>query len=146
MNNSLHSMTARLSGVCALSLALCACTSTPRGSQNSYSGKSGQLQIERIEGNKILAANLQILNPLEKTVDGRKLAQFELKNTRSTAVAFAWAVDWFDEDGFKINDNQHVWEPVSLGGYGSTYITITAPKVGEKLSWKLSVTSPDEVH
>ena len=50
------------------------------------------------------------------------------------AQRFAWAVDWFDEDGFKINDNQHVWEPVSLGGYGSTYITITAPTYVQKPS------------
>jgi uncharacterized protein YcfL len=135
-------------GLClgALFLFLGACTTTPRGSQNSYRATSGQLQLERIEGNKQLASNLQILNPIEKTVDGRKLAQFELKNTRSSALGFAWAVDWFDEDGFLIDDNQRVFEPVSLGGYGSTFITITAPKAGEKLSWKLTVTSPDEVH
>jgi len=135
-------------GLClgALFLSLGACTTTPRGSQNSYRASSGQLQLERIEGNKQLAANLQILNPIEKTVDGRKLAQFELKNTRSYALGFAWAVDWFDEDGFRIDDNQRVFEPVSLGGYGSTFITITAPKAGERLSWRLTVTSPDEVH
>lgn len=130
----------------ALFLALGACTTTPRGSQNSYRSQNGKLELERIEGNKQLASNLQILNPLEKVVDGRKLAQFELKNTRSTALGFAWAVDWFDEDGFRIDNNQRVFEPVSLGGYGSTFITITAPKAGERLSWKLTVTSPDEVH
>ncbi len=127
-------------------LALCACTITPRGSQNSYKGQGGKLEIERIEGNKTLAANLKIQNPIEKTVDGRKVAQFELKNTRSNAQKFAWAVDWFDEDGFRISDVTRVFEPVTLGGNGSTYITITAPRTGEKLSWKLTVTSPDEVH
>jgi uncharacterized protein YcfL len=136
---------ARATSLLALSLALVACTQTPRGSQNSYRGQGGKLELERIEGNKLLASNLQIQNPIEKTVDGRKVAQFELKNTRSNAQRFAWAVDWFDEDGFRINDNARVFEPVSLGGYGSTYITITAPKAGERLSWKLTVTSPDEV-
>lgn len=146
MKHSISILSAHGLCLAALFLSLGACTTTPRGSQNSYRTSSGQLQLERIEGNKQLASNLQILNPIEKTVDGRKLAQFELKNTRSSAVGFAWAVDWFDEDGFLIDDNQRVFEPVSLGGYGSTFITITAPKAGEKLSWKLTVTSPDEVH
>lgn len=129
-----------------LALGLAACTVTPRGSQNSYRAGGGRAELERIEGNKLLAANLQILNPIEKTVDGRKVAQFELKNTRSNATAFAWAVDWFDADGFRIEDGARVFEPVKLGGYGSTYVTITAPRAGDRLSWKLTVTSPDEVH
>lgn len=146
MKHSFHSSAAQLAYCGALLFAFGACTLTPRGSQNSYQGQGGKLNLERIEGNKILANNLEIINPIEKTVDGRKIAQFEVKNRLSNAQSFAWAVDWFDEDGFRINDNQRVFQPVSLGGYGSTYITITAPKAGEKLSWKLTVTSPDEVH
>lgn len=146
MKASSNSIVARTLSCGALLLALGACTLTPRGSQNSYKGQGGKLEIERIEGNKTLAASLRIQNPIEKTVDGRKVAQFELKNTRSSAQKFAWAVDWFDEDGFRISDVTRVFEPVTLGGMGSTYITITAPRTGEKLSWKLTVTSPDEVH
>ncbi|MEO6710507.1 MAG: DUF1425 domain-containing protein [Planctomycetota bacterium] len=129
----------------ALVLGFGACVLTPSGSQNSYQTSKGKLEVERIEGNKLLANNLQILNPIEKTVDGRKIAQFEIKNKLSNTQRFAWAVDWFDEDGFRINDNQRVFEPVSLGGFGSTFKTITAPKTGN-LSWRLTVTSPDEVH
>ncbi len=146
MRPSSNSITGTPLSLGAFVLALCACTVTPRGSQNSYKGQEGKLEIERIEGNKTLAARLQIHNPIEKTVDGRKVAQFELKNTHSDAKSFAWAVDWFDADGFRISDVTRVFEPVKLGGYGSTYITITAPKAGEHFSWKLVVTDPNEVH
>ena len=146
MKTSFHSTAARFLSLGALVVALGACTLTRSGSQNSYKASSGTLELQRIEGNKLLAANLQILNPIEKTVDGRKIAQFELKNTNSSTKRFAWAVDWFDEDGFRIEDDMRVFEPVSLGGYASTYLTIHAPRAGEKLSWKLSVTDPNEVH
>jgi len=144
-HQSTHSLVLRCGAVAALIFAV-ACTPLRSGSQNTYMGTSGKLDLERIEGNKALAASLRIQNPIEKTVDGRKVAQFELKSTRSNRMSFAWAVDWFDEDGFRIDDGARVFEPVSLGGFGSEYITITAPKAGEKLSWKLTVTTPDEVH
>jgi uncharacterized protein YcfL len=145
MKHSIHSFRARAACGGAFLVALGACTLTPSGSQNSYTSKGSKPELERIEGNRLLANNLEILNPLEKTVDGRKIAQFTLKNRYSGALRFAWAVDWFDEDGFRINDNQRVFQPVSLGGYGVTEITITAPKTGS-LSWRLNVNSPDEVH
>lgn len=144
MNPSIHSILRTLS-LGTLCLALASCTTTPRGSQNSYQAGGPKVDLQRIEGNKTLANRLRIQNPLEKTVDGRKVAQFELKNTTSSNLNFAWAVDWFDEDGFRIAD-QRVFEPVSLGGYGSTFLTITAPRAGERLSWRLTVTSRDEVH
>ncbi len=136
----------RTLGACGLALLLGACTLTPRGAQNSYQGTTGKLELERIEGNRSLAASLLIQDPIEKLVDGRQVAQFKLQNTRSSAKRFAWAVDWFDEDGFRITDVARVFEPVSLGGNGSTYITITSPRAGKKMSWKLIVTDPDEVH
>jgi uncharacterized protein YcfL len=144
MKHSIRSIPARIACSSALLLAVAACTVTPKGSQNSYTGKQ-KLELERIEGNKFLAANLQIVDPLEKTVDGRKVVQVMVKNKLSSAQSFAWAVDWFDEEGFRINDNQRVFQPVSLGGFGTTPITFTAPKTGN-LSWRLTVTSPDEVH
>ena|SRR5688572_30213491 len=146
MSSSTQSIVAR--GVClgALLALSSSCTVPRSGSQNSYTGTSGKLELERIEGNRQLAASLEIQNPLEKTVDGRKVAQFTLKNTRSNKLEFAWAVDWFDEDGFRISDNTRTFQPVALGGYGTETITIYAPRAGEKLSWKLTVTSPDEVH
>ena len=122
-----------------------ACTSTPRGSQNAYEGGEGQAELERIEGNKTLARALDVRDVrTRRNEDGRLVVQFELKNTRSNALRFAWAADWFDQAGFRIDDTTRHWEPVSLGGYGSTYLTLTSPTPAAG-SWKLQVTSPDEV-
>jgi hypothetical protein len=146
MNHAIHPIFARLAFSGALLVAVGACTVPRSGSQNSYKGKEGQLEIERIEGNRLLASNLQLVNPISKIVDGRKIVQVELQNKLSSTQRFAWAVDWLDEDGFKINDNQRVFQPVALGGYGSEYITFSAPRVGEKLQWKLVISAPNEIN
>ena len=98
-----------------------------------------------VEGNEILARVLQIKNPRSRrTADGRMQVQFELENSRSTHLDFAWAVDWFDQTGFKVQDNTRHWEPTALGGYGITTLSITAPTPAAS-SWKLQITSRDEV-
>ena len=125
--------------------ALGACTLTPQGSENQYAGGGGKLELERIEGNRLLAANLKILNPVSKMQDGHQIVQFELKNTNSSSLRFAWAVDWYDADGFVVNANSRVFEPVTLGGMASKPITIVAPKAGDKMQWKLHITSPNEI-
>ena len=126
-------------------LALTACTTTPRGSQNAYSGAAGTHSMESIEGNKQLASTLRILDPRSRrNADGRMALQFELKNTTPNALQFAWAVDWFDAGGFRIDDVTRHWEPVNLGGHGSTILKLTSPTPAAE-SWKLHVTSRDEV-
>jgi uncharacterized protein YcfL len=131
----------------ALAPALCglvlACTAIP-GSQNSYRGESGSLQMQRIEGNELLARDLSILNPRSKLEDGRRVIQFELKNNRTSQLRFAWAVDWYDRSGFRVSDTTRHWEPIALGGGGSTTLTIRGPSP-EADGWNLQVTSPDEV-
>jgi uncharacterized protein YcfL len=146
MSHSSHSAAPRLAVVSALALALGACTLTPSGSENTYAGGGGKLELERIEGNRLLAANLKILNVVTKMQDGRQMVQFELKNTNSSSLRFAWAVDWYDADGFVVNANQRVYEPVTLGGLASKPIAIVAPKTGDKMQWKLHITSPNEIH
>jgi uncharacterized protein YcfL len=146
MNKRFHSVALAAALSSALLGALGSCTLTPRGSENQYSGGGGKLELERIEGNRLLAANLKILNPVTKMQDGHQMVQFELKNTTSSTLRFAWAVDWYDADGFVVNANDRVYEPISLGGMASKPITIVAPKAGDKMQWKLHLTSPDEVH
>jgi len=128
----------------ALLLAsLGACTSTPRGSQNRYEGREGG-QMTAVEGNQTLARNLAIKNPIHKREDGRMIVQFDLENRHSTPLDFAWAVDWFDRDGFAVRGATRHWEPIALGGYGSTTLTVVAPSP-EASSWKLQVTSRNEI-
>ena len=76
-----------------------ACTSVPRGSQNSYEGREGGT-MTATEGNEVLARSLAIKDPLHKRVDGRLVVQFTLENRRSSDTQFAWAIDWFDQQGF----------------------------------------------
>jgi uncharacterized protein YcfL len=130
---------ALVAGLCLLT----ACESTPRGSQNQYQGREGG-QMTAIEGNPSLARSLSIKNPLHKRQSDRLVVQFELANTRSNPLRFAWAIDWFDAAGFRIADNTRHWEPVRLGGEGMTIVQVVAP-TPEAASWKLQVTSPDEV-
>jgi uncharacterized protein YcfL len=125
---------------------LSACSSTPRGSQNQYEGAEGMAQMHRIEGNQALAKRLEIRDPrMRKLADGRSQVQFDLHNRHSTAVEFAWAIDWFGADGFQISDSSRHWEPVAIGGNGSHVLTIVAP-TPHAVAWRLQVTSRDEVH
>ena len=117
----------RLALCAAGMLAVLAACTAPKGSQNSYEGADGGLEMKRIEGNPTLASNLSIVNPRSKRQDGRLVVQFDLKNNRSSAQRLAWAVDWFDESGFRITDTTRRWEPVAIGGNGSTTLTITGP-------------------
>ena len=120
-----------------------ACTSVPRGSQNSYEGREGG-PMTATEGNEVLARSLAIKDPLHKRVDGRLVVQFTLENRRSSDTQFAWAIDWFDQQGFAVQGAVRHWQPVALGGYGSTILTVTAP-TPDAVSWKLQVTSRNEV-
>jgi uncharacterized protein YcfL len=126
-------------------LALGACHTTPRGSQNAYEASEGAHQMKAIEGNQLLARRLEITNPISRRQgDGRLQIQFDLRSKTSDPLRFAWAIDWYDPSGFRISDVTRRWEPVSLGGYGSTSLSAVAPTPAAA-SWKLQVTSPDEV-
>ena len=115
----------------------------PAGSQNSYSGTEiGDMQ--RVEGNVQLKQNLWVSNPRKRRVDGRLQIQFDLENRRATNLRFAWAAIWFDKDGFQIDDGARHWEPVQLNGRGTKTLTVTSP-TREAVSWRLDITSPNEV-
>jgi uncharacterized protein YcfL len=134
------------STLCAVAmLAASVACSSPKGSQNHYAGSEGGLEMQRIEGNQVLANNLSILNPRSKREEGLLVVQFELKNNRSSQQRLAYAVDWFDDSGFKIPDTTRRWEPIAIGGYGSHVLTIKSP-TPNATAWKLQVTSPDEVN
>ncbi len=122
---------------------LCACTATPKGSANRYEGHEGG-QVSAIEGNDKLAGKLAIKNPIRKREDGRMIVQFDLENTRSTRLEFAWSIDWFDASGFLIDGSSRHWEPISMGGYAVKTLTAVALRP-EAASWRLQVTSRNEV-
>ena len=129
----------------ALILGLAACNTPPRGTESSYEGSDGSLEVKATEGNRELAGALSILNPRSKRLeDDRMVVEFDVKNERSRHLEFAWSVDWFDASGFHVADVSRRWEPVALAGNGQTTLTIIAPNPVAS-SWKLMVTSRNEV-
>lgn len=136
---------APLLGCTLLLLGSVACRSTPRGNENQYSGSEGSLEIQRVEGNRDLASRLAILNPRSRRLDdGRLQVEFDLQNVRSNQTEFAWTVDWFDRDGFEVQTAHRAFEPMALGGGAVRTIQITSP-TPESVSWRLSITSRNEV-
>jgi uncharacterized protein YcfL len=136
----------RLPGALALALAVVAggACSSARGTQNEYRGGDTTIGIEATEGNRQLAAEIVILNSREKRQADRKVVEFELQNTTGSSRRFAWSVDWFDGQGFLIDDSTRVWQPVALAGHEATTINMVAPRP-DATSWKLRISSPDEI-
>ncbi len=145
MSSARYTRLAPLAGCALLVLGAAACRSTPRGNENQYSGSEGSHEIQRVEGNRDLAARLAILSPRSRRLeDGRLQVEFDLKNTRSSQTEFAWTVDWFDRDGFEVETAHRSFEPMALGGGAVRTIKITSP-TPESVSWRLSITSRNEV-
>ncbi len=129
----------------SVATALTACTSAERsGSANQITG-SGSGQIEEVTGNSRLSRQLAIENPRSRRLDdGRLEVEFDLQNTTSSTLEFAWSVFWYDRDGFRVKDATYHWQPETLGGDALRTLTLVAP-TPEADQWRLQVTSPDEI-
>jgi uncharacterized protein YcfL len=121
-----------------------ACTS-PGGTQNTYKGGDDLESMTSIEKNRYLKDSLSILDVRTRELDGRKQVQFELQNKTNRNLPFAWAVLWFDANGFQVSDGTRAWEPIVLGGHGKKLLLITAPSASAK-TWQLEVTTPNEIN
>ncbi|MCK6447863.1 MAG: YcfL family protein [Planctomycetes bacterium] len=129
----------------ALAVSACAGQNSVGGTQNVYSGAEGQGELGAVVGNDYLSHALKIQNYRSKRLeDGRLMIQFELFNDTDQNLRFAWAIDWFDAQGFKVADASRHWAPVQLGGGGFTTIQQTGPTPAAE-NFKLQVTSPNEV-
>jgi uncharacterized protein YcfL len=145
MSSARYTRRAPLVGCVLLVMISSACRTTPRGNENQYRGSEGSLELERTEGNRALASRLAILDPRSRRLeDGRLQVEFDLKNNASTQTEFAWAMDWFDGDGFEVETAHRAFEPMALGGGAVRTIKVTAP-TPDSVSWRLSITSRNEV-
>jgi uncharacterized protein YcfL len=129
----------------AATAAAVACTSPQRtGSANQVVGTSDGA-MEEIVGNARLARQLEIQNPRSRRLDdGRLEVEFDLQNTTSSTLEFAWSVLWYDRDGFRVDDSTYHWRPTTLGGDAVSTLKLVSP-TPESDQWRLQVTSPDEV-
>ena len=58
--------------------------------------------------------------------EDRLFVQFDLHNKTNSFLSVEWALEWRDDQGFKI-DSLENWRPLKLGGRGFETITAIAP-------------------
>lgn len=121
-----------------------ACTSAPQGPVNRYSGGEGMRDSHKVEGNRLLAANLETKNVITTRRNELLVVQFDLVNRNSSQLGFQWAVDWYDRQGIQVPNAARHWEPMRLAGNASQTVTIVAPHA-DASQWQLQVGSRDEV-
>jgi uncharacterized protein YcfL len=121
-----------------------ACTTAPQGAVNSVSGSENPRAKQKVEGNQMLAVNLETKNIITSRRNDLLLVQFDLVNRNSGSLGFQWTVDWFDRQGIKVPDATRHWEPMRLAGYATQTVTIVAPNAAAE-SWRLQVGARDEV-
>jgi uncharacterized protein YcfL len=112
------------SALLVAAVLLPACASQPRGtSTNTYTGGAGQEQT--FVGDRDLAAKFVLLNIRTETGE-RMRVQFDLQNTTASDLSVEWAIDWKDQNGFRVDTNPH-WLPAVVTGKGFHAIQATAP-------------------
>lgn len=122
---------------------LCACTSTPRGTYNSLSGKEGGAEVSRVSPNRELENSLEMKNIVQVRKEGMLVVQLDLANRLDRALAFQWAIEWYDRAGLVLDYGPAHYRPERLSGRQSKTIKVVAPSP-EAESWKLQVGSRDE--
>jgi uncharacterized protein YcfL len=119
-----------------------ACTAGPRGTgTNTYTGNATG-EEEQFIGDRDLAAKFVLLNIRTETTE-RLRVQFDLKNTTPGDLRVEWAIDWKDQNGFRIDTNPH-WRPAVVTGQGFQAIQAMAPTPDAK-AFQLMLRKPTPV-
>lgn len=119
-----------------------ACTAPPRGTAtNTYTGDSAGNE-EQFIGDRDLAAKFVLLN-IKTDPNEHMRVQFDLQNTTPADLAVEWAIDWRDQNGFRIDTNPH-WRQAMVTGKGFHSIQATAPTTDAK-AFKLMLRKPTAI-
>lgn len=127
----------------AATMTLGACNSTG-GSQNVYTYEAARGELTEILGSKNLTRSLEILNYRSRKVGDLLQVQFDLRNKKTSNLRFDWAVDWFDAQGFRIDDTTRHWKREALGPGGMISIQVIAPRP-EAQELRLQFATPSSV-
>lgn len=138
-----HSRLGALLGGALLAL-LPSCGNT-QGSRNVVEYGEGQHELTELQGSPKVTKYLEIRDYRSRRVDGLLQVGFELHNKRGSELDFSWAVDWFDAEGFRIENGTRRWEPVKLAGGGIESIQVTSP-TPEAAELRMQFAPRDEVH
>jgi len=120
-----------------------ACAFPSRGNpQNTFTGNEHG-EIEEAFGDPRLAGQFQLLGVKTQRREDRLFVQFDLHNKTNSNLSVEWALEWRDDQGFKIDAPEN-WRPLQLGGRGYETITATAP-VPQASTFRLGVRKPSTV-
>ena len=76
-------------------------------------------------------------------VDGRRVVEFDLRNSSAEALSFAYRVEWLDRRGEPIRDQDARWIHLVLPAQASAPVEIIAPTASAE-SWRLRATAAEE--
>lgn len=90
-----------------------------------------------------LGHRLEILNTRSEERNGRLFVQFQWHNRTWTDVRAQWTVEWFDAQGFLVEQVTD-WRNLHLEGDAKEYVTITAPHPSA-VTWKPKVRATPKI-
>jgi len=94
-------------------LPLAGCSSTASNTINVREGDSDMLV-----GNPSLLSDLGLDKVVTRRKQDRLEFQAEMVNKTSSDVRFQWRIEWFDRDGFRLDNPVPSYQPVVLNGKG----------------------------
>lgn len=117
-----------------------ACSSTAENVAHIREGES-----EVFVGNPSLLADLAVENiRTRRRADGRLEFQVDLVNKTSSDVRFQWRVEWYDAQGFLLEDPTRAWKPDVLNGRAIRAVQQIALSP-DAVKGKLHVERPNEI-
>ena len=82
---------------------------------------------KRVITDSTLAGSLGILNVNQVRVSTDLLKiQVQLENLKSSTMNFRYRVEWYDQDGMKIDSPTDLWKPITLQGRETSTISSVA--------------------
>ena len=128
-------MNLRSSTSCAVLLALAACSSTKEAEPAAPQPVTVP-QVESLAGEPDIERNLETLILSTRRHLGRKEVRIRLHNSASSAIRFAYALEWKDRRGDIIGGYHHDWTPLDLDAGQSVVLTIQGPTPAAE-TWRL---------
>jgi len=96
-------------------------------------------------GNPGLLADLSMTNvATRRRSDGRLEFRADLINRTDDDLRFQWRVEWFDSQGFLVDDPTRTWQPQVLNGRASFQVSQVA-LMRDAVKAKVHVERPNEI-
>ncbi len=107
------------------------CTSPATTGSNQVTGTvTGlpEVQQQRVTIDGELEKVLQISDIKARRLDGFLQVQVTLRSLAAETLPLETKFEWFDRDGFKIDNTAELWRPSQISGGATSEISAMAPK------------------